>query len=87
VVVVTVEKRSYAISKEAIAFCERSPPGPGGWPGKLFFVLPGVVFSQEVVSEVAFERADDRMDVVRLVLGVVELHEESGALDAVVGAA
>lgn len=43
-----------------------------------------VVFSEEVAAEVALEVAPDRMDVVGAVLGIVELEEERGALDAVV---
>ncbi len=44
----------------------------------------GVVLGEEVSAEVAFGVAPDGVDVVRVVLGVVVLDEQVGALDAVV---
>lgn len=43
------------------------------------------MLAQEVVAEVAFEFADGGVDVVPVTLEVVELDQEGGALDAVIG--
>src|SRR5688572_23289196 len=45
----------------------------------------GVVLAEEVVTEVALEFADGRVDVVSVALKIVEFDEEGRSLDAVIG--
>src|SRR5438045_2945885 len=66
-------------------FVECDVLGDGRRAGLLPRMLFDVVVGEEVVAEVAFEIAENAVDVVAVALRVVELDQEGGALDAIVG--